>query len=349
MKESARVLGPGCGPIRAEIMFIGEAPGRLGADGSHLPFHGDKSGHNFEALLEQVGLSRYDIFVTNAALCNPRDARGNNATPSEAELRNCSSYLKEQLSIVDPKIVVTLGASALRAVDILQPHGLSLRDSVRTAQPWQNRLLIPLYHPGQRAMIHRSFANQLSDYQFVVETYRRMDQKPRRASRSPSSARGASKVAAVATRILQKQPKVSYFALHKLMFLSEVRHFEQTGERLTSAYVIRQKDGPYYVELHVSRLASMIPTVRIKGIGGELIIDLSGQGDLIPRESISLETTQLLNEREVQSIDAVLARYGKLSNADLKRASYLTAPMRDILRRERVAGENLFNTPLFPS
>ena len=75
MNGSARVLGPGCGPLDAPLMFVGEAPGRLGADGSHLPFHGDKSGHNFEKLIEQVGVSRYEVFVTNAVLCSDSSVR----------------------------------------------------------------------------------------------------------------------------------------------------------------------------------------------------------------------------------------------------------------------------------
>ncbi|WP_321854507.1 uracil-DNA glycosylase family protein [Paraburkholderia tropica] len=77
MTGSARILGLGCGPLDAPLVFVGEVPGQLGADGSHLPFHGDKSGHNFERLIEQVGISRYEVFVTNAVLCNPKDERGN--------------------------------------------------------------------------------------------------------------------------------------------------------------------------------------------------------------------------------------------------------------------------------
>ena len=79
MNESARVLSRAAGRIDAKIMFIGEAPGRLGADSSEIPFHGDKAGHNFEELLEFAGLTRASVFVTNAVLCNPRDASGNNA------------------------------------------------------------------------------------------------------------------------------------------------------------------------------------------------------------------------------------------------------------------------------
>src|ERR1700722_9261259 len=73
MSGSQRVLSRAAGQLDARVMFIGEAPGRLGADGSGIPFHGDKAGNNFEELLERVGLTRYAIFVTNAALCNPKD------------------------------------------------------------------------------------------------------------------------------------------------------------------------------------------------------------------------------------------------------------------------------------
>ncbi|WP_205846417.1 uracil-DNA glycosylase, partial [Klebsiella pneumoniae] len=103
-------------------MFVGEAPGRLGADGSHLPFHGDKSGHNFEKLIEQVGISRYEVFVTNAVLCNPKDERGNNATPTSTEIANCAPFLRETVEILDPSIVVTLGAVALKACGELEAH-----------------------------------------------------------------------------------------------------------------------------------------------------------------------------------------------------------------------------------
>jgi uracil-DNA glycosylase family 4 len=342
MASSARVIGPGCGPINASVMFIGEAPGRLGADDSQLPFHGDKSGHNFESLLEQVGLSRYDMFVTNAVLCNPKDAQGNNSTPTSDEIRNCGDHLREQLRIVDPKIVVTLGATALRGTEFISPHGLSLRDDVRTATRWGGRSLIPLYHPGQRAMIHRSFANQLSDYQFVVETLRRIGKAPR-ASGAKTQRPGSEKIVQVARRILRRKPKLTYFALHKLLFLAEARYFEETGERLTSAYIIRQKDGPYCVELHVSRLATLIQDLLVRRIGSDVFIEFAAQNDLF-----GATPKEMLKEDELRVIDAVVDKYASMSNAELKRVSYLASPMRRLLRRERLERQNLFNAPLFP-
>src|SRR5437588_10198775 len=173
MCNSARVLNRSAGALSARVMFVGEAPGRLGADQTEIPFHGDQAGHNFEHLIRSVGLSRDALFITNAVLCNPRDSVGHNATPNQSELENCSSFLRERVELVDPRIVVTLGSSALRATSAIERHALSLAADVRTAHPWFGRLLIPLYHPGQRAMVHRSAANQRSDYQFVAEQFQR--------------------------------------------------------------------------------------------------------------------------------------------------------------------------------
>jgi uracil-DNA glycosylase family 4 len=172
MNKSERIFGYSCGGLNASVMFIGEAPGRLGADNTLIPFHGDQAGHNFESFVLQVGLNRYESFVTNAVLCNPKDENGNNATPSVEEVRNCSEFLKRQLDLVQPKVVATLGAIALKATALVEPHLLSLSKHVRTPKSWYRRTLIPLYHPGQRALIHRSFSNQLADYQAVAETVR---------------------------------------------------------------------------------------------------------------------------------------------------------------------------------
>lgn len=339
MAGSARVLGPGCGSLDAKVMFIGEAPGRLGADSSELPFHGDKSGHNFESLLEQVGLSRYDAFVTNAVLCNPKDATGNNATPSPTEIANCATFLEEQLELVGSPVVVTLGAVALRATAIVRSHALSLKDSVRKSHTWAGRLLIPAYHPGQRAMVHRSFANQLADYQFIAETVRRLGSNPKRKP-SAKLGRTSATVGAAAKVLLEESGELSYFALHKLLFMSEVRHLEATTEHLTDGYYVRQKDGPYCVELHASRLTALIPGCRTRTVGSQLMVSL-GQQDLL---SGMRAPTVLLDARARSALVEVARKYGSLSASKLKTAVYLTAPMRELLRKEKSLRVNLFNS-----
>lgn len=344
MTGSARVLGPGCGPLDAPLMFVGEAPGRLGADGSHLPFHGDKSGHNFEKLIEQVGISRYQVFVTNSVLCNPKDERGNNATPTPAEIANCAPFLRETIEILEPAMVVTLGAVALKACGLLEEHAITLRGHVRTANTWLRRTLVPVYHPGQRAMVHRSFANQLSDYQFVAENLRRIN-KPRRKPSTKKPRPGAAKLGLVARRIMEGNPHgLSYFALHKLCFMAEVASLEATGERLTNSYVVRQKDGPYFVDLHLAKLGQLVPGLDVLTQAGQVALHLSRQKNLLS----SSDTSAALSSSDEATVARVLAKYGQMSDADLKRVVYLSRHMRALLRKERLTGANLYNAAVLP-
>lgn len=341
MRNSAHVLGPGCGPLDAKAVFIGEAPGRLGADGSHLPFHGDKSGHNFESLIERVGISRYEMFVTNAVLCNPKDEDGNNATPTLKEITNCAPFLREQLDLINPKIVVTLGSVALKACSQIDEHNISLKHSVRTKHKWFNRLLVPAYHPGQRAMVHRSFANQLADYQFISEVIKRTGKKKVQSrSKMSSASKGNKKLACIAQRMLSKKTNgISYFAMHKLYFLAEVAMLEETGERLTNAYVIRQKDGPYCTALHLTKLRSMVQDLLVYRVGEQLRLKVGPQGDLWGDGE-----SKMLSEKELRIIDHTVAQYGDCSDTELKRISYLSRPMRDVLKKEKLLNVNLFNT-----
>lgn len=158
------VLGPANGPGSAPILFVGEAPGRLGAARTGVPFHGDAAGDRFELLLAEAGLRRDEVFVTNAVLCLPLDERGRNRTPSVAEVRNCAIHLAATIDAVAPALVVALGATALRALALCKPHGLALRDGVGQRIPWRGRELTALYHPGARAQIHRPWPQQVEDW-----------------------------------------------------------------------------------------------------------------------------------------------------------------------------------------
>jgi uracil-DNA glycosylase family 4 len=164
MAGRRRVLGEANGRPEAVVCFVGEAPGRRGAERTAIPFSGDQSGRNFAALLDCAGLSRAQIFVTNAVLCNPQDQSGRNRPPSREELANCRGLLARQLHLIGAPVVVPLGAVALAALDAVASHGLRLRDAVSQPVPWQGRLLFPLYHPGPRAQLHRPFALQRTDF-----------------------------------------------------------------------------------------------------------------------------------------------------------------------------------------
>jgi uracil-DNA glycosylase family 4 len=164
MEGRVRLLGPANGSLHPRVCFVAEAPGRLGGDRTAIPLCGDQSGRNFERLLAEAGLDRSSVFVTNAVLCNPRDAADRNAPPTIAEIRNCSCFLAATLDLLQPPYVVALGAVALRALALIEPHGVTLATDVGTVIPWHGRWLIPLYHPGPRAQLHRPFAQQAEDF-----------------------------------------------------------------------------------------------------------------------------------------------------------------------------------------
>lgn len=336
MCNSARVLNYSAGNLNAELFFIGEAPGRLGADETEVPFHGDTSGRNFEDLMAFAGISRNDIYVTNAVLCNPKDEQGNNSTPTPIEASNCQPFLKRQIELVNPKIVVTLGATALRALAGIEMHRFSLNQHVRTIHTWFGRQLIPLYHPGQRAMIHRSFANQRSDYQFVAEHWRRLGRPRRVSSRSTNS-----DVLAIARYILARSGQISYFGLHKLAYLAEYVHVRRSGRRLTSAYFIRQKDGPYCTDLALDRLQRADDSIKLFKDGSRLCLRL---GTSQTPELIS--TLPSITDEAKAAAEEAMERYGDKNESELKTAVYLTAPMRFLLRREQAAQINTYNAPI---
>jgi uracil-DNA glycosylase len=154
--------------VGARVLFVGEAPGRQGGDRTRVPFSGDQSGRNFSRFLASIKLTREEIFITNAALCNPRSESGANRKPTRVEVANCSEFLRRQIDVVDPAVVVTLGAVSLAALATVEYHRLSLKVNVGQIYEWCGRLLVPLYHPSPQVLAsHRRERAQLEDYKSV--------------------------------------------------------------------------------------------------------------------------------------------------------------------------------------
>lgn len=134
---------PGEGPEDAEIMFIGEAPG-FHEDQQGRPFVG-AAGQFLEELLESIGLTRDDVYITNVIKCRPPG----NRDPLPDEINSCEPYLDRQIELIQPTIVVTLGrfsmARAFPQARISRIHG----------QPRKINEIVyyPMYHPA--AALHR--------------------------------------------------------------------------------------------------------------------------------------------------------------------------------------------------
>lgn len=154
-------------------MFVGEAPGRKGADRTRVPFSGDQSGQNFERFLSSINLKRSEIFITSAALCNPRSPTGANRRPAASEIRNCSDFLERTIALINADVIVTLGTVALEALKRVHYHEFTLRTDAAKIRRWNGRLLIPLYHPSPQVLItSRDESAQLRDYQVVARAIR---------------------------------------------------------------------------------------------------------------------------------------------------------------------------------
>jgi uracil-DNA glycosylase len=143
LAATRRTVVFGSGNADADLMFVGEAPGRH-EDEQGIPFVG-QAGQLLDRLLGEIGLTRADVFVVNTLKCRPPG----NRDPHPAEIENCQEYLLRQLELIRPRVVCTLGNFATKLLrgdpaGITRLHG---REEVRTIGPRTVRLY-PLFHPA---------------------------------------------------------------------------------------------------------------------------------------------------------------------------------------------------------
>lgn len=152
LADRTAVLSELNGNLNPKVMFIGEAPGRAGADRTRRPFYGDKSGDNFQRLLDSIDLKREDIFITSAVMCSPRSPTDANRKPTRTEIRNCSAYLERVIDLIRPPVFATLGRVALEALALISYHDFKLKTHAGQVLDWNGAKLIPLYHPSPQVI-----------------------------------------------------------------------------------------------------------------------------------------------------------------------------------------------------
>jgi DNA polymerase len=134
----------GIGNIDAQLMFVGEAPG---ADEDELaePFVG-KAGQLLTKIIQATGLSRADVYIANILKCRP-DTPGEssgNRKPTPEEMQTCIPYLHEQIDLIQPRVLVALGGTAMEG--LLNKTGImKLRGNWQT---YRGIPLMPTYHPA---------------------------------------------------------------------------------------------------------------------------------------------------------------------------------------------------------
>jgi len=133
----------GAGNANADLMFVGEAPGFY-EDQQGLPFVG-RAGKLLDQLLEEIGLHRRDVFITNTLNCRPPD----NRDPLPDEIEACKPYLFRKIELIEPNVVCTLGNFALKlltrsSAGITRVHGVAQQQELGGRRV----RLYPLFHPA---------------------------------------------------------------------------------------------------------------------------------------------------------------------------------------------------------
>jgi DNA polymerase len=156
----------GEGNKKAPILVIGEAPGH-DEDMIGRPFVG-KSGQLLDKIHAACGFTREEhLYISNIVKCRPPG----NRVPTDEETRTCVPYLFRQIELIDPLMLITLGASALRVFfgkeyRITQVRGQWLN--------WYNRLVMPVYHPAAVLRNPNLKRETWEDYKKIVYKYREL-------------------------------------------------------------------------------------------------------------------------------------------------------------------------------
>lgn len=166
----------GTGNPHASIMFVGEAPG-LNEDKQGVPFVG-AAGKVLSKLLESVGLSRDEIYIANVVKCRPPD----NRNPQTDEIETCKPFLLQQIQIIKPKLVCSLGNFAMQTLLGKKIGITKVRGQVFQLPEF---ILFPLFHPA--AALHQGnlMAPLKEDFQKLKKILDEMTQEAEQNSPAP--------------------------------------------------------------------------------------------------------------------------------------------------------------------
>ena len=144
LHEGRTLAVPGEGDPDTEVVFVGEGPG-MNEDREGRPFVG-RAGGLLVRLLGSIGWQRQDVFITNVVKCRPPD----NRDPQPDEIAACAPYLRRQLEVLDPAVVVTLGrysmGTFMPGARIGQVHGTTQPVDPETGA--RDALVFAMYHPA---------------------------------------------------------------------------------------------------------------------------------------------------------------------------------------------------------
>jgi uracil-DNA glycosylase len=175
LKDNANNMVFGKGNINAQVMFIGEAPGEK-EDLEGIPFCG-RSGKELDKLLKYINLTIDDVYITNILKYRPK----NNKNPTIKQIKNHTPYLIEQIKLIKPKIIATLGnystkfvLSGFKVENMNKIEGISKLHGVPKKLKFNDCdfIVIPIYHPAAilyRPQLREDFKNDFENMKKIIK------------------------------------------------------------------------------------------------------------------------------------------------------------------------------------
>lgn len=169
---------PRNGSKNVKIMFINERPGRVGPGESNLvsQFNDDPSARTFLELFLPLNIKYKDIFITNSCLCYLPNRPVNIQHPTTQEIENCHDFLNKQINIANPKLIITIGKTALESIKKLdkfknskQLQNFTLSYDIGSVISDTNPKIYPLYHTARMGQIHRPKQKQKEDWKKIAQ------------------------------------------------------------------------------------------------------------------------------------------------------------------------------------
>ena len=172
LKKTATQAVPGNGNPDADIVFIGEAPGKS-EDEKGIPFVG-AAGKFLDEMLELINKKREEVYITNIVKYRPP----NNRDPLPEEKSSCREWLLEELKIISPKLIVFLGRHAMNnffpTLQISAAHGKLL---IKSFKGMSTKYFFPLYHPA--AALYDSFMREIliADFKKIPKVLKEIEKR----------------------------------------------------------------------------------------------------------------------------------------------------------------------------
>jgi uracil-DNA glycosylase len=191
---------PGEGHADTEVVFVGEGPG-FNEDQQGRPFVG-AAGTLLNELLGKIGWRRDEVFITNVVKCRPPG----NRDPEPSEVEACAPFLRRQLEVLDPALVVTLGRHSLQTfrpgARISQVHGT--QQPIDPATGARNAVGVAMYHPAAALRQHSLRETMLADMARLPQVL--LDARARRAGSVATAGRPGTEPAAMTVSASMPQP-----------------------------------------------------------------------------------------------------------------------------------------------